>query len=69
MAREKLSAEEIKENLAKLDGWKISDEKLKKRFEFDNFAESLEFVNKVGEIAEATRSSSRYTFRLGLCRI
>lgn len=53
MAREKLSAEKIEEGLAKLDGWKTEDKKLKKRFEFKNFAESLEFINRVGEIAEA----------------
>ena len=53
MAREKLSAEKIEESLAKLDGWKTEDDKLKKRFEFENFAESLDFVNKAGAIAEA----------------
>lgn len=52
MAREKLSAEKIEESLAKLDGWKTGDGKLKKRFEFENFAQSLEFVNRVGRIAE-----------------
>ena len=52
MAREKLTEEQIKENLAELDGWKTENKKLKKRFEFENFAESLEFVNKVGEIAK-----------------
>ena len=52
MAREKLSAEKIEESLANLDGWTTEDSKLKKRFEFENFAQSLEFVNKVGEIAE-----------------
>jgi 4a-hydroxytetrahydrobiopterin dehydratase len=52
VAREKLSEEQIEENLVDLDGWKTEDKKLKKRFEFENFAQSLEFVNKVGEIAE-----------------
>lgn len=52
MAREKLSAEKIEEELKKLDGWTTEDSKLKKRFKFENFAQSLDFVNKVGEIAE-----------------
>lgn len=52
MARKKLNADEIEENLKDLNGWEVSGENLKKRFEFKNFAESLEFVNKVGVIAE-----------------
>ncbi len=52
MSRKKLSSEEIEESLAKLDGWKIENNWLKKGYEFRNFAESLAFVNKIGEIAE-----------------
>jgi len=52
MARKKLSAEEIKNALADLDGWKSENAQLKKRFEFKDFAESLAFVNRVGAIAE-----------------
>lgn len=52
MERKKLSAEEILTRLSELDYWKVVDSKLLKRFKFTNFAESLAFVNKVGEIAE-----------------
>ncbi len=52
MERKKLSAEEIGEKLKDLDGWKTENNNLKKRFAFGNFAESLNFVNKTGEIAE-----------------
>ena len=52
MERKKLSAEEIAEALADLNGWMAENDKLKKRFSFENFAEALEFVNKAGEIAE-----------------
>ncbi|HEX8249130.1 MAG TPA: 4a-hydroxytetrahydrobiopterin dehydratase [Pyrinomonadaceae bacterium] len=52
MERRKLSAEEIEANLSGLDDWTVTNEKLSKKFEFANFAESLSFVNKVGEIAE-----------------
>lgn len=52
MERKKLSVEEIEEALADLNGWTAENDKLKKRFSFPNFAASLAFVNKVGEIAE-----------------
>lgn len=47
-----MSGSEIEENLKNINDWKVADDKLKKRFEFENFAESLDFVNKVGAIAE-----------------
>jgi len=52
MERRKLSAEEIEANLSGLEDWTVANEKLSKKFEFKNFAESLDFVNKVGAIAE-----------------
>lgn len=32
--------------------WKTENDRLKKAFEFNNFSEALQFVNKIGEIAE-----------------
>lgn len=52
MELKKFNAEELLEKLSELDYWKVVDSKLLKRFNFANFAESLAFVNKVGEIAE-----------------
>jgi len=52
MARKKLSEEEIETALAGLNDWKIEGVNLMKRFEFENFAEALSFVNRVGAIAE-----------------
>ena len=52
MARKKLSADEIETALTDLKGWKTEGVNLKKRFEFANFAQSLDFVNRVGAIAE-----------------
>ncbi|HEX8736190.1 MAG TPA: 4a-hydroxytetrahydrobiopterin dehydratase [Pyrinomonadaceae bacterium] len=52
MERRKLSAEEIEANLPGLADWTVANDKLSKKFEFKNFAESLDFVNRVGEIAE-----------------
>ncbi len=49
-----------------LEDWKVDGKNLKKRFEFKNFAEALDFVNKVGAIAEETRSSSRHFCSVGV---
>ena len=53
MERRKLSEEEVNTALASLDGWELDDDKIERKFKFENFAEALAFVNKVGEIAEA----------------
>lgn len=52
MERKKLAPTEINQNLTGMDGWRADGDVLKKRFEFKNFAEALDFVNKVGAIAE-----------------
>ena len=52
MERKKLSDEEIEKALSDLKDWKVEGKNLKKRFEFKNFSEALDFINKVGEIAE-----------------
>jgi len=51
------SVDEIHNYLKKVDGWEVLHDKIDgfhliKSFKFDNFLESQEFVNKVGEIAE-----------------
>ncbi|HYI73893.1 MAG TPA: 4a-hydroxytetrahydrobiopterin dehydratase [Gaiellaceae bacterium] len=35
------------------EGWTEADDKLERTFEFDDFAGSLAFVNRVGELAES----------------
>ncbi len=52
MARKKLSDAEIEAARADLNDWRIEGVNLKKRFEFADFAEALDFVNRVGTIAE-----------------
>lgn len=52
MKREKLTDSEIDRKLGELKGWTVKNNHLFKRFEFDNFVSSLEFVTKVGDIAE-----------------
>lgn len=69
MERKKLSAEEILTSLAELDYWKVIDSKLLKRFKFANFAESLNFINKVGEIAETHDHHPDINFGWGYAEI
>lgn len=52
MARQKLSDEEIARKSSDLKNWQIMGGKLSKSFKFENFDETLDFVNKVGAIAE-----------------
>jgi len=52
MARKKLSDKEIDNAINELKGWKITNGKLYKSFTFANFTQSLDFVIKVGVIAE-----------------
>jgi 4a-hydroxytetrahydrobiopterin dehydratase len=48
-----LKGEEIKKLSTQLDGWQIINEHhLQKTYAFKNFRESLDFVNRVGELAE-----------------
>lgn len=65
MARKKLSSEEIEKALFDLPDWKTVNNNLKKRFEFNDFAESLAFVNRVGAIAETRDHHPDITFGWG----
>ena len=69
MSRKKLSDEEIKQSLGKLEGWNVDGILLKKEFKFEIFAESLEFVNRVGEIAERADHHPDITFGWGYANI
>ena len=69
MERTKLNAEEILAQLSQLDYWKVINNKLLKRFKFANFAESLAFVNKVGEVAETHDHHPDITFGWGYAEI
>lgn len=53
MERRKLEDDQIVERLRGLSGWCYTECSLRKRFAFANFAESLDFVNLVGAVAEA----------------
>ena len=65
MARKKLSAEEIAERTSELKTWITEDVRLKKRFNFTDFAEALNFVNRVGAVAEKLDHHPDITFGWG----
>jgi 4a-hydroxytetrahydrobiopterin dehydratase len=69
MERRLLSEDEISARLDELIGWTAKDNKLVRKFPFANFAESLAFVNKVGEIAEAVDHHPDITFGWGYAEI
>ena len=53
MRRELLTDEALAVAIKMLDGdWSVEENKLRRHFKFENFAEALTFVNTVGELAE-----------------
>jgi 4a-hydroxytetrahydrobiopterin dehydratase len=64
-----MSAEEVEGRLAETNGWRVDGESLFKRFEFSNFAESLAFVNRVGEVAERADHHPDITFGWGYAEL
>ncbi len=49
-----MDEEEIKENLKKIKGWKVVNNKLiVKEYKFKDFKTALDFVNKIGKISES----------------
>ena len=69
MERKKLAPEEILRNLTELEDWHAENDILSRRFEFANFAEALEFVNKVGAIAEKHDHHPDISFGWGYAEI
>lgn len=43
---------QVEANLRKVPEWELEDKAISRTFEFDDFAEAIEFVNNVAEIAE-----------------
>jgi 4a-hydroxytetrahydrobiopterin dehydratase len=65
---------EINKYLKKIDGWDVKSDSdknyyLEKEFKFKNFIASLEFVNKVGSIAELEGHHPNIYFGWGYTRI
>ena len=47
-----LDNKKIKEKLNTVQDWELVQDKIKRTFVLENFTSALEFVNKVGELAE-----------------
>ncbi len=69
MSRIKLSEHEIENSIKGLNGWNVEGKLLKKHYDFKNFAKALEFVNKIGEIAEKADHHPDITFGWGYADI
>jgi len=54
MKRELITDDALTAAMDTLDGgWTAEESKLRRHFKFDNFAEALDFINRVGALAEA----------------
>jgi 4a-hydroxytetrahydrobiopterin dehydratase len=67
--RKKMTAAEAESRIGSTSGWRLDSDALVKRFEFADFGESLAFVNKVGEIAEAADHHPDITFGWGYAEL
>jgi 4a-hydroxytetrahydrobiopterin dehydratase len=47
-----LDDNEIQSRLKKIPEWELTDGRIERMFEFDEFSEAIDFVNAVAEIAE-----------------
>ncbi len=66
----KLSEEERGTLLTEISGWQIvEDHHLKKRYSFADFSAALEFVNRVGQVAENEGHHPDISFGWGYAEI
>jgi 4a-hydroxytetrahydrobiopterin dehydratase len=66
----RLAGEEVAPLLAQLQGWRVVDgHHLQKAYEFTNFADALEFVNRVGRVAEEEGHHPDVHFGWGYARL
>lgn len=65
-----MRGDEIKEFLAEVEGWEVIDEHhLRRQYKFSDFREALEFVNRVGELAEVEGHHPDISFGWGYAEI
>jgi 4a-hydroxytetrahydrobiopterin dehydratase len=50
--RMKLTADEARRRVDALADWRLQDDRLSKNFRFPDFQQALDFVNRVGAVAE-----------------
>jgi 4a-hydroxytetrahydrobiopterin dehydratase len=65
-----MRGKEIKEFLGELKGWDVIEEHhLLKSFGFGNFRQALDFVNRIGEVAEAQGHHPDISFGWGYAQV
>jgi 4a-hydroxytetrahydrobiopterin dehydratase len=64
-----LSETELEKALVSLPEWRVEEKHLRRRFNFADFSKSLEFVNRVGVIAEAADHHPDIYFGWGYAEI
>jgi len=65
-----LEGKEIEKYLEQIEGWEVMDgHHIQKTYKFDDFKQALEFVNKVGEIAEEEGHHPEIWFTWGKVRV
>lgn len=65
MERKILDPEQLVEALKTLDGWIADSKLLQKSVKFENFAQALDYVNRIGSLAEAADHHPDITFGWG----
>ena len=67
----KMQVQDIFDNLDKINNWKLNDDKemIFKKFSFKNFKMTLDFINKVGKIAEKEGHHPDISFGWGYCLV
>ena len=67
----KLNFEETSKYLSELNSWSVNDkqEMIFKKFKFNTFKKSLDFANKVGEIAEKESHHPDLSLGWGYCLV
>jgi len=69
MRRELITDEALAASLKTLDGWVAEENQLRRQYKFDNFAEALAFVNRVGELAEQADHHPDISFGWGYANL
>lgn len=66
-----LGDSEISNFIEQINGWSVANDKasISKEFKFKNFAKAIEFVNKVGAIAESESHHPDIEFGWGYCKV
>ncbi|HLL77009.1 MAG TPA: 4a-hydroxytetrahydrobiopterin dehydratase [Pyrinomonadaceae bacterium] len=66
----RLGTDEIARLAGQVAGWEVVEEHhLRRRYEFPNFRRALEFVNRIGEVAEAEGHHPDVSFGWGYCEL